>query len=381
MNNMKTGFICFIGCLFVLCMCSCSNREPGSFTITGEMKGLEDGIVRLYTYPPSNLLLDSCEVKDGKYSLESKVENSQLAMLIFDINPEKYKKFIPMIRIFLEPSDIRVYNEFENPKNTQKIEGSLLNDRLVACETHIKGLPEFKQALEFSDRIQLAFHEADMVAVRRMSKVRDSLYTLLIDQLFRFEKDADKSEVVACLVNQYASPLSAEQVKKIIERFDPSFRSSYYVAQMEEFASKEQELTVGKLLPDFQVKDKDGKSYTLADFRGKYLFLEFSASWCGWCKKEIPYIRKAYDALKDKNVAFVTMMMDTEREHWLSDMEKGSIEWFCFSDLLGMKKSPMTEAYNLRGLPDSFVVDPEGYIIRKDLRGNEVLDYLSSVIN
>lgn len=365
----------------VICFSGCASQEPGSFTISGEMKGLEDGMVRLYTYPPSNLLLDSCEVKDGKYSLRGKLENSQLAMLIFDINPEKYRTFVPMVRIFLEPSDIRIYHEFEDPKKSQKIEGSLLNDRLMICEAHIKSLPEFKRAGELNDQIQLAFHKADMVAVRSMSQMRDSLYGVLIDELFRFEKDADKSEVVACLASQYASPLPAEEVQKVTERFDPVFRSSYYVAQMAEYASKEQELTVGKLLPDFQVKDKDGKIYTLADFRGKYLFLEFSASWCGWCKKETPYIRKAYAALKDKNIAFVTMMMDTEREQWLGDMEKGEIEWWCFSDLLGMKKSPMVKAYNLRGLPDSFVIDPEGYIIRRDLRGNEVLDYLSSVVN
>ncbi len=74
------------------------------------------------------------------------------------------------------------------------------------------------------------------------------------------------------------------------------------------------------------------------------------------------------------------MMMDTDRARWLKDIEKEKITWFCFSDLQGMKKSPMANAYNLSGLPDSFVVDPQGKIVKRNLRGNEVLDFLSSLV-
>ena len=84
--------------------------------------------------------------------------------------------------------------------------------------------------------------------------------------------------------------------------------------------------------------------------------------------------------MKDRNIVFITMMMDTEREQWIRDMKREEIGWLCLTDLKGMKKSPLVDAYNLRGLPDSFVVDPEGYIIRRDLRGGEVLDYLSEVV-
>ena len=101
----------------------------------------------------------------------------------------------------------------------------------------------------------------------------------------------------------------------------------------------------------------------------KMIFIDFYTDWCGWCKKEIPFIRKAYHALKDKNVAFVTMMMDDRKEAWLHEIKEYNIEWYCLSDLKGMKNSPLTKAYNLGGIPDSFVVDPEGRIVCRDLRG------------
>ena len=358
----------------------CENREPGIITIMGEIKGLPEGWVRLYTCPPSNLLLDSCEIREGKYKLKGKLDDPQLGMLFFDVKPEYQPNFMPMVRLYLQPTIMKVYSEREDMKGSLKVEKAPLNEQLIACEQFLKSLPEYKQATVLTDSIQLAFYIADMVKVRSMSVVRDSLYQDLIDREFEKEPEASHSEVVAYLASQYSSPMSGDRVERIVERFDSSFRNSYYVAQMKQFAENDRLLTAGKVFPDFQVFDTLGKTYTLADFKGKYLFVEFSASWCGWCKKEIPHIRKAYEQLKDRNIVFITMMMDTEREQWIRDMKREEIGWLCLTDLKGMKKSPLVDAYNLRGLPDSFVVDPEGYIIRRDLRGGEVLDYLSEVV-
>ena len=290
----------------------------------GEIKGLPEGWVRLYTCPPSNLLLDSCEIREGKYKLKGKLDDPQLGMLFFDVKPEYQPNFMPMVRLFLQPTIMKVYSEREDMKGSLKVENAPLNEQLIACEQFLKSLPEYKQATVLTDSIQLAFYKADMVKVRSMSVVRDSLYQVLIDRVFEKEPEASHSEVVAYLASQYSSPMSGDRVERIVERFD--------------------------------------------------------ASWCGWCKKEIPHIRKAYEQLKDRNIVFITMMMDTEREQWIRDMKREEIGWLCLTDLKGMKKSPLVDAYNLRGLPDSFVVDPEGYIIRRDLRGGEVLDYLSEVV-
>ena len=75
------------------------------------------------------------------------------------------------------------------------------------------------------------------------------------------------------------------------------------------------------------------------------------------------------------------MMMDDRKEAWLHEIKEYNIEWYCLSDLKGMKNSPLAKAYNLGGIPDSFVVDPEGRIVCRDLRGNEVLETLSTLCN
>lgn len=108
---------------------------------------------------------------------------------------------------------------------------------------------------------------------------------VIIDRLFAFEPGVSKSQAAAYLVAQLSASLDVVQRGKIVEKFDPSFTDSYYLNGMQESVERETALQPGKAFPDFQVFDKDGRKYTLADFRGKYLFVEFSASWCGWCKK------------------------------------------------------------------------------------------------
>ena len=371
-------YVLLLGCLL---MNACRHAEPGSFTITGEMKGLPEGMVKLYTNPPSNLLLDSCEVKDGKYFLKGNISQPQAGLLFFDMKPEYQTLGASMVSIFIEPQDMKVYSELKNVKKTLKITSAPINEAIGKYNDYLNSLPEKKQVSELNGKIQIAFSEARMDEVRMLSRERDSLQMVLIDRLLAHDPQATKSPAAAYLVSQLAASLDVQQRGEIVEKFDTALTDSYYLNGMQESVERERALQPGKPFPDFRVFDKEGKEYTLADFRGKYLFVEFSASWCGWCKKEIPFIRKAYHALKDKNVTFVTLMMDDKKEAWLHEIEAFNIEWLSLSDLKGMRNSPLTKAYNLGGIPDSFVVDPEGRIVCRDLRGDEVLERLSALCN
>lgn len=360
---------------------ACKGKDSQSFTISGEMKGLPEGMVKLYTNPPSNLLLDSCEIKDGKYLLKGSISQPQAGLLFFEMKPEYQTLGASMVSIFIEPEHMKVYSELKNVKKTLKITSAPINEAIEKYNGYLNSLPEKQLVSELNEKIQLAFLKARVGEVRMLSRERDSLQLVLIDRLFAHDPQATQSPAAVYVVSQLAASLDVAARGKIVEKFDAALNGSYYLDGMRESVEKERTLQPGMPFPDFRVFDKDGKEYTLADFRGKYLFVEFSASWCGWCKKEIPFIRKAYHALKDKNIAFVTFMMDDKREAWLHEIEAFNIEWLSLSDLKGMKNSPLKKAYNLGGIPDSFVVDPEGRIVYRDLRGDEVLEKLSALCN
>ena len=208
--------------------------------------------------------------------------------------------------------------------------------------------------------------------------MRDSLYQVLIDRVFEKEPEASHSEVVAYLASQYSSPMSGDRVERIVERFDSSFRNSYYVAQMKQFAENDRLLTAGKVFPDFQVFDTLGKTYTLADFKGKYLFVEFSASWCGWCKLEIPYLKTVYENTKGKNFVMFTVNMDEDREKWEKDVKEYNLPWPVVSDLKAYS-GPVAQNYHVKGIPMIYLIDPEGKIMARDLRREPMIEYINKL--
>ena len=129
---------------------------------------------------------------------------------------------------------------------------------------------------------------------------------------------------------------------------------------------------------DFKVFDREGKEYTLASFKGKYIFLEFSASWCSWCKKEIPSIRQAYERFKD-SVVFITIHLDDNRDKWLKDLETHAVPWYCLTDLKAWK-SPVAKAYNIAGVPNCFIIGKDGLIKAKELRREEITQQLEKLL-
>ena len=152
-------------CLF----CACKEREHDRFTISGEMKGLPKGVVKLYTNPPGNVLLDSCEVKDGKYFLEGKITEPQAGLLFFDMEPQYQRLGASMVAIFIEPEDMKVYSELDEVKKTLKITSAPINEDIHRYNVYLKSLPEKQLVAEFNGKIQ--YHK---VTLRRVIRILQS---------------------------------------------------------------------------------------------------------------------------------------------------------------------------------------------------------------
>ena len=348
------------------------------FRIQGEMKGLPEGLVRLYSM--SNLLLDRCYVKDGKYELKGNLEKAQQCYLFFEMKPAYQKPFASFVRFYLQPLEMQIYSELEDVPHTLKFTNAPIQNELSELSAKLGEYADYKVAQKLNYEIQEAYKNSDMPKVRDLNNKRMNSIKSLFNQFFKDDSSRRKSEAAAYLAWEQVQSFPADEQEKVIGWFDSSLSNTFYLASIRDFSAQEKGLKIGMALPNFVAQNEVGTEVSLKDFAGKYLFLEFSASWCGWCKKEIPFIRKAYHAMKDKNVAFVTLMMDDKKEAWLDEIKKFNIEWLTLSDLKGMKKSPITKAYNLNGVPASFLVSPEGKILARDLRGDEVLSTIQRFV-
>ncbi|MDH8701882.1 peroxiredoxin [Dysgonomonadaceae bacterium PH5-43] len=139
--------------------------------------------------------------------------------------------------------------------------------------------------------------------------------------------------------------------------------------------------SIGSIAPNFTLDNVNGESVSLSDFRGKYVLIDFWASWCRPCRKENPYLVQAYEKFKDKNFEIIGVSLDNPggKLNWVNAIEKDELTWIQVSDLKGWQSSAAIE-YKVLSIPQNFLIDPDGIIIAKNLRGNELEKVLTRVV-
>jgi peroxiredoxin len=140
-------------------------------------------------------------------------------------------------------------------------------------------------------------------------------------------------------------------------------------------------LKIGLQAPSFALPDLEGKEVAWSELNGKYVLIDFWASWCAPCRQESPTLVQAYEQYKDKNFTIYSVSLDTKKEAWQNAIIKDQLTWpYHSSDLKGWDNAA-SKLYNITSIPMNFLIDPKGKIIAKNLRGNSLLNTLNHFIN
>jgi peroxiredoxin len=140
-----------------------------------------------------------------------------------------------------------------------------------------------------------------------------------------------------------------------------------------------EKVATGQMAQEIEAFSPDGKLIKLSDYKGKYVLLDFWASWCAPCRQENPNIVNAYNQFKNKNFTVLGFSLDDDKDAWVKAIKSDGLAWGHFSELKQWDANT-AKAYNINQIPSSFILDPNGKIIAKNLRGKELVDFLAKTL-
>jgi peroxiredoxin len=181
------------------------------------------------------------------------------------------------------------------------------------------------------------------------------------------------------LMNELRSRVEPEEFQQLFASLDKSVKDSQYGESVTAYIKSLKANGVNIPADDFSQQDTKGQPVKLSSFRGKYVLVDFWASWCGPCRQENPNVVKAYNKFKDKNFTILGVSLDDNRDRWLRAINQDGLAWTQVSDLRGWGNEVAVQ-YGIQSIPANFLVDPEGKIVARNLRGEELEEKLQQLL-
>jgi peroxiredoxin len=198
---------------------------------------------------------------------------------------------------------------------------------------------------------------------------------------FSYAKENMKNRVGEFIFRSIAGNLGDEQLRELLALAQPDFKENEDIQRIENQITALENTAVGKPFVDLKAQTPEGNDIALSDFAGKgtVVLLDFWASWCGPCIQEMPVIAEAYRKYKNKGLEIVGISLDKDSEAWMSAIKQHRITWLQMSDLKAWE-SDLSAAYGVNAIPHTVLLDRDGTIIAKNLRGDALLSKLDELL-
>ncbi|MGI4738439.1 MAG: redoxin domain-containing protein [Janthinobacterium lividum] len=328
----------------------------------------------MWHYVDRQILVDSAHYKKNAFTFEGEIKEAYKAYLVFGKKWSQELSFTSLpLSLYIEPgkTNINVKDSLIN----SIVSSGPINSNYANIRPIIKRF-EIKQYI-----INNEFHNANSEDSR--IKIKDSNTLLSRErqtELLPLMKKMTNSIIYLDFLNDYNYTLTTyEELAPLYNNLSPTVKQTPVGKEFARRLAALKQTSIGTVAPSFSLPDSTGKAFTLDSFKGKFILIEFWASWCAPCRAEIPNLKLLHSTYRKHSFNIVSVSMDTNRSSWTKAIKNEQLQWTQISDLMGTQ-SKVAKLYHIEGIPQNFLVGPDGKLIAKNLYGKALALKLAELL-